>query len=89
MSELHVPDGAKISAALQSLDWRPIDPQDERWENGTVLLVAVPIGTTDGWYYVYSVVTIRCDEDFFAVTCEDEPWGWYLSECDWYVVISV
>lgn len=23
-----------------------------------------------------SVVSVRCDEDYFSLECEDEPWGW-------------
>ena len=83
----HKPDLAKIAPPLQSLDWQPIEPT-LKWWDGTVLLLAVPIGNPDNWRYEYVVVDILCDDRHgFEVYCEGELWGRDLDDADWYVVI--
>lgn len=88
----HKPDMRKIPAALRGLFWVANDNTKRLWGDGQELLVAVPVCTKakypdKGWHYEFSVIVIRCDEGYFAVTCEDEPWGWHLDEVDWYVTI--
>jgi len=82
----HKPDLAKIAPPLKAWAWFPLDPT-LAWFDGTVLLVAVPIGNPDDFRYDYAVVDILCDEDSFEVYCEGEVWGWDMDDADWYVVI--
>ena len=61
--------------------------------DGMSLLVAVPVcidpGRPEGgWYYEMSVVDVSCDEHYFNVCCQGEPWGWDLDDADWFVVLS-
>lgn len=85
----HVPDKRRLPPSLQGLEWMVIDPQQE-WIDGTAILVAVPVcdrwaKSNDDWSYEISVVNIHCDEHYFSLTCQGEPWGWELSEVDFYV----
>lgn len=78
------PDASRLREIGQ---WLPI-PQDTAWEDGTRLLVAVPIvGVTD-WYYEYSVIEIKCDEDDFELECNGDPWGWSWEDIDFYIQLS-
>ncbi|MBM4091553.1 MAG: hypothetical protein FJ276_19315 [Planctomycetes bacterium] len=87
------PDLARIPESLQPLKWVRFSP-DQTFGDGDVLLVAVPVpvrrnpkDTASDWYYLFEIVRIQCDEDFFEVWCNDEPWDWNMEEVDWYVII--
>lgn len=87
----HRPERSKIPPSLQSLAWVERS-DDDVYLDGSVLLAAVPVYKDSsqpdaGWYYAFDVVHIACDVDYFAVECNDEPWGWNMSDVDWYVVI--
>ena len=67
------------------------------WNDGTQLLVAVPVNNVirntlargPDWYYEFSVIVIRCDEDFFDIESTDgDAWGWELDCVDFYVILS-
>ena len=80
----------KMPKSLISADWRRMDV-DREWEDGTVLLVAVPVYRRgeSKWHYEFAVVTIHCDEGNFGVYLDDDsPWGWDLSDVDVYVEVS-
>lgn len=82
----HVPDLKKLPKGLQQLDWKTIE-EGQLWEDGSQILVAVPVCGVkkDEWYYELSILAIHCDSEYFAVTCQDEAWGWDLSDVDFYV----
>ena len=43
----------------------------------------------DDWFYEYSVIVIRCDEDFFDIeTADGNDWGWDLDCVDFYVILG-
>lgn len=70
----HIADRAKIPAALQGIDWQEMHNQG--WYDGDALLVAVPMRDSSGdWSYELSVITICCDEDYFRIECDGEPWS--------------
>ena len=77
----HIPDESRLPACVTG--WAPIPP-DMVFQDGEQWLVAVPVRHTPrpGWSYELSVVTICCDEHYFAVKCDGEPWGWELSDVD-------
>lgn len=80
----YAPDQSKLPLLG---DWMPV-ANDAVWQDGTQLLVAVPIvGVTD-WYYEYSVVEIKCDEGYFELECNDDPWGWTWHDIDFYIQLS-
>ena len=91
----HKPDPSRLPACVT--DWRPMDTL-RRWNDCTQLLVAVPVQSrirnsrmraVDDWFYEFSVVVIRCDEDFFdIVTADGDAWGWDLDSVDFYVILS-
>ncbi len=86
----HEPDITKIPESLRALDWKPMAPSTMWWD-GQLLLVALPIcdnKDTSKWWYEFHVVTIECDEDYFAVKLAGEPWNWELNDADYYVVIK-
>lgn len=91
MSE-HMPDSQRIPKSLQSLDWKVYEPGTEHWD-GQKLVVAVPVHNNrhmrkGQWVYEFSVVRIECDETFFRLTVEGDPWGWDLDSIDYYVEIN-
>lgn len=84
MTRDYEPDPSRLRQIGQ---WQPL-PQDAVWEDGSQLLVAVPIvGVTD-WFYEYAVIEIKCDEDYFELKCNDEPWDWSWEDIDFYVQLS-
>ena len=78
------PDASRLREIGQ---WQPI-PQDAAWEDGTQLLVAVPIVGDKDWYYEYSVIEIKCDEDYFELECNQDHWGWTWHDIDFYIQLS-
>lgn len=80
----HQPDPSRLRQIGQ---WQPV-PQDAVWEDGTQLLVAVPIVGDGNWYYEYNVIEIQCDEDYFNLECNGDPWGWLWEDIDFYIQLS-
>ena len=86
----HIPDKSRLPACVTG--WAPITP-DMSFADGEQWLMAVAIYSPHsahpaGWFYELSVVTIRCDEAYFSIDCEDEPWGWDLESVDFGVRLS-
>lgn len=90
----HVPDPSRLPACVTG--WETMDPK-RLWYDGTQLLVAVPVNSKipnamargPGWYYEFSVIVIRVDEDYFAIeTSDGNSWGWELDCIDFYVILS-
>ena len=84
MTTEHMPDSSRLPAIGH---WLPMD-LERGWEDGTQLLVAVPIDSKPKWIYELNVVTIKCDEHFFELKCNDEPWGWTMEDVDFFIVLS-
>ena len=85
-----------LTAALQpptrEIPWKRFDRQQGCYD-GDSFLVAVPVcnnatGKPNGWQYELSVITIRCDEDTFAVDSNGEPWGWSWEDIEWIIPVS-
>lgn len=100
----HMPDLGRIPDPLRKLDWELVPQEPELTdklldvvENGSVLLMAVPVcirngrkcqlALADDWQYDFAVVTVNCDEYYFRLFVEDEYWGWEFSDADWYCLI--
>jgi hypothetical protein len=83
----HVPDASRLPAAVTG--WMPI-PADMVFHDGEQWLMAVAVKHrhTPGWSYELSVVTMCCDEDYFAIQCDGEPWGWSIEDVDFGVRLS-
>jgi hypothetical protein len=82
---------AAIPGSLCTLNWRRFNP-DWHWYDCDTILAAVPVMRDSnnkhlGWLYEFSVVKFRCDEDYFAVHCEGEPWGWSHDDIELFVLI--
>ena len=92
----HQPDRSKLPKVLQSLPWLEYKQSDE-FCDGMQLLCAVPVCIRDGhrslrlnadtWRYEMAVVTVRCDEHYFMVEVDGEPWGWEIYDVDFYLVL--
>lgn len=86
----HVPEPTRLPKCVTG--WQEMDLQ-RLWNDGCQLLVAVPVQNSqrpsDGWYYEFSVIVIKCDEDSFDIetTCGNE-WGWELDCIDYFVILS-
>lgn len=85
----HVPDATRLPNCVTG--WKEMSESD-LFEDGMQLLVAVPIVYEygkDGWHYSYEVVTIHCDEHYFDVEdANGDPWGWDMTDVDFYVVLK-
>jgi len=91
----HKPDPSRLPSCVSG--WQPMDTK-RLWTDGTQLLVAVPVNSrirnsrmraVDDWFYEYSVIVIRCDEDYFDIeTADGDDWGWDLDSVDFYVILS-
>ena len=94
-STAHVPDASRLPGAVGQ--WLPMDLK-RLWEDATQILVAVPVCSRirntrkraeDDWYYEFSVICIRCDEEYFECeTSDGDAWGWDLHSVDWYIQLS-
>lgn len=77
----HTPDASRPPDCVAG--WTAIKP-DQVFFNGEQWLMAVPIGRHEScnksWGYEFAVVTIRCDEGYFAMELEDQLWGWRLKD---------
>jgi hypothetical protein len=91
----HKPEPSRLPASV--VGWQAMDTK-RLWNDCTQLLVAVPVQSrirnsrmraVDDWFYEFSVVVIRCDEDFFDIeTTDGDAWGWDLDSVDFYVILS-
>lgn len=84
----HVPDASRLPSCVTG--WKEVDPT-RLWEDGTQILVAVPVCSRrdDSWYYELEVVVIRCDEGYFDLeTNAGDAWGWELGDIDFYVELK-
>jgi hypothetical protein len=91
----HEPDPSRLPACV--VGWQPMDTK-RLWNDCTQLLVAVPVHSrirnsrmraVDDWFYEFSVIVIRCDEDFFDIeTADGNGWGWDLESVDFYAILS-
>jgi hypothetical protein len=91
----HKPDPSRLPVCGGG--WQPMDVK-RSWTDGTQLLVAVPVQSgirnsrmraVDHWFYEFSVIVIRCDEDYFEIeTADGDAWGWDLDSVDFYVILS-
>jgi hypothetical protein len=85
----HADNCSSSLADLRSMDWR--EPTlEQQWEDGTQILAAVRVldSRTKREYWEYSVVKVEADEGHFALTCNDEPWGWEYENIERFVVIA-
>lgn len=72
----------ELPQALRALPWQRATPKDV-WEDGSVLLAAVPVvGPHGKTWWEFAVVTIVCDDDYFRLEVEGEEWGWNYSAID-------
>ena len=81
----------KCNAELPSeLKWHDAIP-GLIWDDGTQILTAVECcdhrDTTRTWIE-YDVVTIRCDEYYFSLECNNEPWGWEYDSIVQFALLS-
>lgn len=92
----HKADITKLPEVLQSLPWE-VPTEYDLFYDGDHVLAAVPVigtgarrgcGKPDGWRYEIAVVRIECDEDYFDVSLDGEPWGWGWGDVDFYVRLS-
>lgn len=78
-------DPSKIPESLADLNWK-VPSEDAVYEDGDEYLVAVGVcDRTDyatTWHYEFAVVTIKCDENYFRLECDDETWCWELEDID-------
>ena len=79
-------DIGRIPSPIRELSWKQMRSNIE-WYDGQELLVAVPVNSCTGWRYELSLVICHCDDEDCWVTCEDEVWGWELSDVEWFVTI--
>lgn len=101
--EEYVPDIQNIPVALKALDWRPMGPDlNSLWEDGSVLLVAVPFisiqytGILRKYktevvkydIFVINIIVANCDgEGYFGIDCNGDTWDYTLADIDFYVRI--
>jgi hypothetical protein len=90
----HVPREDRLPKSVTG--WQQMDTK-RLWNDGTQIIVAVPVchrvpasgPVGDDWCYEFSVVVIRCDEDFFDIeTSDGDDWGWDLDCVDFYAILS-
>jgi hypothetical protein len=71
------------------LPWKRREDHPELFTDTDQYLVAVQVRYNDGpCYWEYSVIRFRCDEEFLAIDCNDEPWGWSWEDVDFYLPLS-
>ena len=88
----HHPDRTRLPKKLQSLPWEANTDPTRLWEDGSRVLVAVPVCARSdqprgAWFYEINVVSILCDEEFYTIEIDGEAWGWELSDVEFFVVL--
>lgn len=77
----------ELPQSLRSLPWKIPTPQDV-WDDGSVLLVAIPIvGLYGKTWWELAVATVVCDDDYFRLEVDGEEWGWNYAAIDLVVQI--
>lgn len=87
MNQSHTPDSSRLPKLGE---WRPMDINSP-WKNGDQILVAVPTCSAarrGEWRYEYYALTVKCDEHFFALECDNRPWNWELEDADFFTMLS-
>lgn len=92
-----------MSKPSTTLNWQPGGAQgntDFLFVDGNQYLMAVrvchsedkkmrlPLNQRERQWWDFAVVTARVDEDYFALECEGEPWGWDWDSVEWFVEMS-
>lgn len=84
----HTPDASRLPDCVTG--WVEIKP-DQVFYDGEQWLMAVPVRnrhTPGQWHYEFSIVTMCCDEEYFAMEVEGDPWGWELESVDFGIRLS-
>lgn len=85
----HIPDGSRLPKCVTG--WKPTDDPNATFENGSQLLVALPMHEKyhkSKWRYDYVVVIVDCDEETFSLrTVDGDYWGYEILDADFYVVL--
>lgn len=68
--------------------WTPREKHPKEFEDGDQYLVALRIKDGSKLYWEYSVITVRCDEDYFDCQCNGESWGWDWDCVEFYIKLS-
>lgn len=88
----------RMPKPLRGLDWTFGSIDRQEFENGTELLVAVPICVDEygrsgrkfkgnAWRYEFSVVTVDFDEHYYRLRCDGKTWGWDETDVEWFIRI--
>jgi len=88
----HNPARHKLPKVLRDLPWRTMDA-NRMWCDCDRILAAVPVcdrssDPNGAWHYEMAIVTVRCDEGYFATEVEGSPWGWEIDDIDFYVLLT-
>lgn len=85
----HTPDESRLPKCVTG--WKPTNDPNPTLENGSVLLVALPVENSypkGSWRYDYVVVTVACDEDYFSLlNAEGDNWYYEILDADFYAVL--
>lgn len=77
-------DIIEIAAERLQNRWREARPS-QKFYDGAMILCAVPLA--DGGCD-FAVVTVHCDEDYFALRCNGEHWGWEWADVQWWMPVD-
>lgn len=73
--------------AASKLPWREAI-QDQKFEDGDMILVAVPLHEDSGGGYDYAALSVHCDEHYFELKCDDEAWGWTWGDVEFWCPLN-
>jgi len=69
------------SRARPAAGWRKAEP-GQTFEDGDLILCAVPLMPSG---FDYCVLSVKCDEGYFRLDLDGEPWGWEWSDVAWWM----
>ena len=67
------------------INWRKREDHTEQFQDGEVMLVAVPLYDSG---YDLSIITVSCGVHFFNLESNGDPWGWEWDNVDYWVPIE-
>lgn len=81
--------GNETREPVIALPWKPREQHPRLFYDGDQYLVALQVSYRGGpAYWEYAVIRVRCDEDYFSLELDGEPWGWEWEAVEFYIRLS-
>lgn len=84
-------EGGEAMSEIMQIEWHSRDDKPDFFDGDQYLVIVGVVDDSFGKrreYSEFSVVTIKCDEGFFGIECEGEPWGWEWDSVEYWAKLK-